>query len=141
MSGNFSDELENVVLNHVFKKSVYTALFISVGLCTADPTDEGTGANCHELPDAAGYARVLTTPAYWSHANEASIVSNIININFPTAIGGDWDEVTHFALFESNQYGVGGMLMYSELDEPKTVTVNLRFSFKIGVIKIKLSDE
>lgn len=73
-----------------------------VSLHTGDPGDDGQVAN-----EATGlaYARVLTSPATWGVATDAtpSVMASILDVVFPTA-GGDWSltvAFTHFGLWNT----------------------------------------
>lgn len=126
--GCFSDFLENTALNMFSQVAYYGIQYVYVGFCTADPTDAGTGADCSELPDEKGYARVETDRDYWAYA-VTGLMYNVEDIVFEEATA-DWELATHWALFDSGVYGEGNMLMHGlftdfagELPEPKIVRV------------------
>lgn len=115
MPGGFSNFTENKVLEHIFPGPPWSPGAPRVGLCTANPTEAGTGANCFELPNENNYARVLTAPGDWELSGTPGIVynKNTIEFNVPS---GDWGLVTYFAIFNSSIHGQGDMLIYGPLD-------------------------
>lgn len=117
--GSFSNYLENELLDHVVGKGSYTMPTAYVALCTADPTDAGTGAAMSEVPNAGAYARVSTAGADWNLAAAGSI-SNVNDVTFPEA-SGSWGTVTHFAIVDSGTYGAGNMLAHGTLGASKAI--------------------
>jgi len=116
MPGGFSNFTEDRVLEHIFIEDYVAPDNIYVGLCTADPTDVGTGATCFELPDEDNYARVETTPNDWILSGSTAGIlynKNAIEFNMPS---GDWGPVTHFTILDSGTYGEGNMIVYGPLD-------------------------
>lgn len=122
---SLSNYMENVVLDHLFGKTVPPEAWpasLWVALCTANPTDAGTGIACWEIPSAWGYARVATYSTTWNFWEDAAAggIKNAEVISFPKAVGGDWGLVTHFALLDD---AVGGnMIAYGELAAEMNVT-------------------
>jgi len=116
---SFSDYLETHLLDQIVGKTDYTMPTAYVALCTADPTDAGTGANCSEVPNSNAYARVSTAGANWNAAASGSI-SNVNDITFPEATG-SWGTITHFAIIDSGTHGAGNLLASGALDVSKAV--------------------
>lgn len=114
--GSFSNYLENQMLEHLFQKSYYTTEAFYVGLCNANPGELATGADCEELPNIEGYARVETINADWYFALNGTI-ENRNDITFPIATD-TWGIVTHFVILDSGVYGQGNVLVYGELWAP-----------------------
>ena len=130
MSGSMSDYLELKVLDHVTGKTAYSMPTVYVVLCTADPTDAGTGASCNEVPHSGSYERVATAGSDWNAAAGGS-ASNATVLQFPTATG-SWGTATYFALFDSGTYGAGNMLWHGSVTTPKTVSTNDAPQFAAG---------
>jgi hypothetical protein len=129
-----SNYLELELLDHLLGVGAYSAPTTYVALCTADPTDAGTGASMNELPDSDGYARVATAGCFGTAAASGSI-ANDAAVTFAAA-SGDWTEVTHFAILDSGTHGAGNMLLYGALTTPKTVTSGDTPRFPIGSLTI-----
>lgn len=135
---SFSNTYENKVMDHIFSKStpLTPMLPISVGLCTANPTDSGTSINCHEVSNYGGYARVVTIEGNWS-VSSGGVIVNSNTIAFPEAEG-YWGQVTHFALFSSQLYGIGDLIMYGALTAPRTITAGYTARFDAGQLEAGL---
>jgi len=116
---SFSDYLEVELLDQIVGKTDYTMPTAYIALCTADPTDAGTGADCNEVANANNYARVATDGDDWNAAASGSI-SNAEDITFPQA-SGSWGTVTHFAIIDSTTYGEGNLLASGALDSSKAI--------------------
>lgn len=117
--GSFSNYLEDELLDHVVGKTAYVMPTAYVALCTADPTDTGTGASMSEVPNAGAYARVSTAGADWN-ASASGSISNVNDVTFPEA-SASWGTVTHFAIVDSGTYGAGNLLAHGTLGTSKTV--------------------
>ena len=131
--GSFSNYWENEILDHVFGKGAYTPPTIYVGLCSADPTDAGTGSACNEL-SGNGYARVATAASDWDAAAGGAL-DNATSIAFPTATG-TWTAATHFALFDAATEG--NLLAHGSLSQSKTVQIGDTASFAAGDLDVSL---
>ena len=129
--GSFSNYLENALLNHTFKGSVFTQpTNIYVALSTTDPGE--TGGSITEPALSSGYYRVALNT--WSTASTGAI-GNTSGIAFPAAIG-PWGTIAHCALFDAS--GLGNMLAYNTLAVAKTVTQGDIMNFASGSIVINL---
>ncbi len=135
--GSFSDYTENKVLDHLVGKTSFTMPTSYVALCTADPTDAGTGASMNELPNTLAYARVATVGGDWDAA-AAGAIANATAVTFAAASGGDWTTVTHFALVDSGTHGAGNMLLHGSLSVSRTVTDGDNAEFAIGNLDVTL---
>lgn len=133
--GCFSNYTERAVLLHVFNKETLAVPYIYVGLCTALPGEAGTGADCNEAANANGYARA--TAYYWTDVL-GGFVENSAEIIFPTATGDGWGTISHFALFDSDVYGIGNMLIYGALSSPREIVGGSVPKFAIGEIGITM---
>lgn len=116
---SFSDYLETALLDQIVGKTDYTMPTAYIALCTADPTDAGTGASMNEVANANNYARVSTAGGDWNAAASGSI-DNANEIAFPQA-SGSWGTVTHFAILDSTTHGAGNMLAHGALDSSKAI--------------------
>lgn len=133
-AGCLSNYAERAILLHVFNKETLAIPYIYVGLCAANPGEAGTGANCNEIPHVYGYERA--TAYYWSEVM-GGFVENSAEILFGVAVGG-WGTVTHFALFNTQTYGAGDMLIYGSLVAPREIVAGSTPRFAIGEIGITM---
>ena len=132
--GSFSNYLEVELLDHVFMKGDYTSpTNIFVALCTADPTDAGTGSTITE-PSGGAYARVSTAGTDWDAA-AAGATANATAIEFTQATG-SWGTVTHFALVDAAS--AGNMLGHGVLAASKTIDNGDTATFAIGELDVTL---
>lgn len=134
--GSFSDYSENKILDHIVGKTSFTMPTVYVGLCTADPTDAGTGASCGEVADTNAYARVVTAGSDWDAAASGTM-DNAADITFSEA-NGSWGTVTHFALFDSGTHGAGNMLAHSVLSASKVIGNGDTPKFAAGDLDLSL---
>ncbi len=136
--GSFSDYSEDMILDHIVGKTSFTMpTTVAVSLCTADPTDAGTGASQNEVSNTNSYARTDTAPGDWAAASGGAI-SNGNDITFPEA-SGSWGTVSHFALNDSASYGAGNMLAHSILGASKAIGNGDTPKFAAGDLDITLS--
>jgi hypothetical protein len=117
--GSFSDYAEDKVLDLIVGKTAFTLPTVWIALCTADPTDAGTGASMSEVANTANYSRKSTVGGDWNAASGGSI-DNANAITFATA-SGSWGTITHFVLIDSASYGAGNILAHGTLTASKTV--------------------
>lgn len=117
---SFSNWFENIVMNHIFGKSIHSATTMYIGLCSSNPGEDATGNNCHEMPNSNGYARVGASSSSWS-SSSGGIIYNSATITFPNATG-NWGTVTHFVLCNSGSWGGGNVLLYGVLDASRYIT-------------------
>lgn len=134
--GSFSDYLENKLLDHIVGKTSFTIPTVYIALCTADPTDAGTGASMNEVPNTNSYARKSTAGGDWDVA-AAGAIANAVAIEFAQA-SGSWGTITHFALVDSGTHGAGNMLAHGNLTASKVVTDGDTVIFAIGDLDITL---
>ena len=115
--GSLSDYAEKELLDHVFNVAYPTGGAVYLALCTADPTDAGTGASMSECADAFAYARTLISfgvPASRVTTQDAAVT-------FPQASGGGWGTVSHWAVLDGNTHGAGNMLAHGAFTASKTI--------------------
>ena len=118
MAGSKSDYLENKVLDHCVGKTAFTMPTTYLALCTADPTDAGTGASMNEVADSGSYARKATA-GLWAAASSGAIANNAA-ITFTEATG-SWGTITHWALVDSGTHGAGNVLYHGSLDSSQAI--------------------
>lgn len=115
--GSFSNYAENAALNHLVRNSAYSPVAtIYLALCTADPTDAGTGASMSEVANSGSYARTAIT--FGAAASRRITASS--DITFIAATG-SWGTVSHWAIVDSGTYGAGNMLAYGAMTTSKSV--------------------
>jgi len=134
--GRFNNYAENKILDHVIGKTPFTMPTIAIGLCSADPGEEGSGADCNELPDADGYSRIALAGSDWNVA-AAGEIDNANPITFPVA-SGNWGLVTHYALFDALTYGTGNILISDFLDASKNIVIDEIVKFSAGELVLTL---
>lgn len=120
---DFSDYLEDALINHVFRNTAYTspttvyvALFTAgTGLEANNPTSEVTGA---------GYVRKAVTFS----APSGGESDNTVEIEWDPAGVGGWGEITHAAVvdhLDNDNWGTNvNVLMHTALDTPRTINEN-----------------
>lgn len=136
MAGSLSNYAELKILDHIVGKTSFTMPTVYIALCTADPTDAGTGGSMNEVADANSYARVSTAGGDWNTASGGAM-DNVNAIEFPEA-SGSWGTATHFALVDSGTHGAGNMLAHGDLTVSKAVTSGDTVGFAIGNLDITL---
>jgi hypothetical protein len=130
--GSASDFWENEILDHLFGKGVYNPPTIYVALSTADPLDDASGM---AEPSGNGYARVTTSGSDWNAASSGAI-DNATAITFPTANGGAWGTITHFALYDASSGG--NMLAHGALSASQAVADTETPKFAAGALDVTL---
>jgi hypothetical protein len=116
-----SNLFETALLNNIFNNSTIanigdatglrgstTAGSLYVALCTADPTEAGTGSSMSETT-YTNYARVAVARTSGGWTISGNTVSNTGTITFPTC-GTTGATVTYFAICDSS---TGGGLLFS----------------------------
>ena len=136
---SFSKVYENKVLDQLFSKGTPLTPMqpISVGLCIEDPGEGATGNNCHELPNANGYTRVVTIEGTWN-TSSGGVITNVDAIVFNKATA-HWGHVTHFVLLDSQVYGLGDVIFYGLLITPMTITFGYTARFEAGLLEVSLN--
>ena len=118
--GSLSDYAELELLDHIFNAAYPTGSTVYLALCTADPTDAGTGATIAECADANSYAR--TAIGFGAASSRVSTQDGAVT--FPQATGGGWGDVTHYAVLDGNTHGADNMLAHGAFNSTKTVNEN-----------------
>jgi hypothetical protein len=107
----FSNYLENKVLDHVLRNTSYTSpTTVYVGLFLSDPTDAGSGTEC----TGSAYARQTLSVTTAS----GGIVTSSADVTFPQATG-SWGTITHLGLLDA--LTSGNLLMHTPLTTSKTI--------------------
>lgn len=132
--GSISDFLENELLDHVLNAAYTPAATIYLALCTADPTDAGTGASMNEVADANGYQRTAIT---FGAAASRKVTQNAA-VTFPQATGA-WGTVSHWAIVDSQTHGAGNMLAHGAFGTSKAVVNGNTPSVASGQIYVEYS--
>lgn len=111
---SMSNYLEAQIRAHIFRTATFAKpAHIYVALHTADPAEDGSGAEVSSV--GTGYARVQRDPAdaNWTAASATDGRTDnaaTIAFNSPT---GDWGRITHFSVWDSltgGNYLMGGAL-------------------------------
>jgi hypothetical protein len=125
----FSNYLENKVLDHVLRNTSYTSpTTVYVGLFTSDPTDAGSGTEC----TGSAYARQTLSVTTAS----GGIVTSSADVTFPTCTAA-WGTVTHVGLRDAST--AGNLLYHSPLDDSKTVGIGDVFKITTGNLSVTLA--
>jgi len=107
----FSNYLENKILDHVLKNISYTSPTTAyVGLFTSDPTDAGTGTEV----SGGSYARQVLSVTTAS----GGIVTSSGDVTFPQATG-SWGTISHIGILDA--LTSGNLLMHTALTTSKTI--------------------
>jgi hypothetical protein len=107
----FSNYLENKLLDHVLKNTSYTSPTTTfVGLFLSDPGEGGTGTEV----TGTGYARQALSVASASGGS----TSNSADVTFPQA-GSNWGTITHIGIYDA--LTSGNLLMYTPATTSKTI--------------------
>lgn len=107
----FSNYLENKVLDHVLRNTSYTSpTTVYVGLFTTDPTDAGSGTEV----SGGSYARQTLSVTTAS----GGIVTSSADVTFPQATA-QWGTITHLGLLDA--ITSGNLLMHTALTTSKSI--------------------
>lgn len=107
----FSNYLENKILDHVLRNVSYTSpTTVYVGLFTSDPTDAGTGTEV----SGGSYARQSLSVTTASDG----IVTSSADVTFPQATA-NWGTISHIGLLDA--VTSGNLLMHTPLTTSKLI--------------------
>ena len=107
----FSNYLENKVLDHVLRNTSYTSpTTVYVGLFTSDPTDAGSGTEV----SGGSYARQTLSVTTAS----GGIVTSSADVTFPQATA-SWGTISHIGVLDA--LTSGNLLMHTPLTTAKTI--------------------
>lgn len=124
---DFSDFLENELLDHVFRNASYTPpAAVYLALYTAAPTDAGGGTQV----SGSGYARQAVTFG----AASGGAIANTGAVSF-TATGGNFGSIVAVGIFDASTSG--NLLTWKAIT---SVTINDgdTLAFPIGDIDVNL---
>jgi len=131
-----SDYLEVELRKHIFRTGSFTKpIVLAVSLHTADPLDDGTGAEV----SGGGYARQDLPPldANWTGLSLTDgLADNAVEINFGTATA-PWGTVTHFGIWDA--LTLGNLLVHGVLTVSKTINSGDSAKFAIGALDVTFS--
>lgn len=123
-------------MDHLFPGNYFPPpLVVGVALSRYNPSPSGTGLD--EPPLGYNYQRVATYASWWTWSIITFRIYNDVVIEFPEA-SGDWGTITHFALFDSANYGTGNMLFYGELSSPTEIVQGCRARFETVELSVYL---
>lgn len=136
-----SDHLEGQLRAHIFRTASFTKpTVLAIALCTSATVDGDTGnLTGKEVANSNGYARQTLNPldANWTAASSTDgLTDNATAIVFPTAVGGAWGTVTHFAILDNATWGSGNLLLHGALNAPVVINNGNAFSFPIGALNV-----
>lgn len=107
----FSNYLENKVLDHVLRNTSYTSpTTVYVGLFTSDPTDAGSGTEV----SGGSYARQSLSVTTAS----GGIVTSSADVTFPQATA-SWGTISHIGILDA--LTSGNLLMHTPLTTSKAI--------------------
>jgi hypothetical protein len=157
---SLSNYLESGLLHHLFRGSSFPKPSnIAIALCSGVPSESDTGYTIPEVPSGingnlTGYARInLGNPSSlgnskWSysladHAAGSGIIKNASAFLFDEGAGSaalvDWGWVSGVAIVDSGEYGVGNLLMYAQLDNPRIIYTGDTVKFDTSTLQIRFN--
>ena len=127
----FSDFLENALINAVLRNTTYTSpATVYVSLYTSDPTDADSGTEVST--SGTGYARTAVTMG----APSDGVSTNSADVTFPTATA-SWGTVTHIGIHDASTSG--NLLFHTPLDTSKTIDSGDIFKIESGNLSVTLA--
>lgn len=132
--GSLSNFAENGLLGHLFGSAHSPAAAVYLALCTADPTDAGTGAAMNEVADSNNYARKAITLG--AAASRKVTQSGAVTFN---QASGAWGTITHWAIVDSITHGAGNMLAHGAFSVPFAPVSGNTPSVATAVVYVEIS--
>ena len=127
----FSNYLENALINAVLRNTTYTSpATVYVSLYTSDPTDADSGTEVST--SGTGYARTAVT--FGAPSNGVS--TNSADVTFPTATA-SWGTVSHIGIHDASTSG--NLLFHTPLDTSKTIDSGDIFKITTGNLSVTLA--
>ena len=124
----FSNYLENKILDHVLKNISYTSpTTVYVGLFTSNPTDAGTGTEV----SGGSYARQVLSVT----TSSGGIVTSSGDVTFPQATA-NWGTISHIGLLDA--LTSGNLLMHTPLTTSKTIETGDILKISSGNLTVTL---
>ena len=136
---DFSDHLENELLDHILKGLTYAApATVALALFTTATNDAGGGT---EVANSNGYARLEVEGATGRtfSAAAAGTTDNDQDWDFAAASGGNWGTVSHMAIVDSTTHGGGNFLFHGALTASKAINDGDIARFPAGDLDVTLS--
>lgn len=131
--GKLSVYARNKALDNVFNEQYTSPTTVYLALCTADPTENGTGSSMSEVPNSSGYSRkaiVFDTAA-------GRQIDQDQNVGFDE-LTGSLGTASHYAIVDSATHGAGNMLGFGEFDEPKQLVAGNTPVVEAGEIFVEI---
>lgn len=132
--GSLSDYAETAVAGHLSLDPYTPAATVYLALCTADPTDAGTGASMNEAANSGSYARTAITFG----AASSRRVTQSGAVTFPAATG-SWGTITHWAIVDSATHGAGNMLAYGAFTTGKSIVTGNTPSVATATVYVEIT--
>lgn len=126
--GSISDFLENELLDHVFNAAYTPPATVYLALHTADPTDDGSGAEANYT----SYARTAITFG----AASSRRVTQSGAVTFPASTGGS-NTVTHWGVWDASSGG--NLLAHGAFATSKSIVSGNTPSVATGVVYVEYS--
>lgn len=124
----FSDYLENKILDHILNNTSYTSPTTTyVGLYTVAPSDAGGGTEV----SGGSYARQALSVS----TSSGGIVTSDSDVSFPQATA-DWGTIVAIGIHDADTSG--NLLMYTELDTSKTIETGDVLKIASGSLTVSL---
>jgi hypothetical protein len=134
----FSDYMENLVIDHLLRAQAYSPVTVYVALFTAETGLEANNPTAEVSFTGTAYAR----QAAGLGAASGGASSNAADITFPTATA-SWGTVTHVALVDHATNVTWGtnvnVLMWSPLDASKAVGSGDTFKINAGDLDVTVT--
>jgi len=125
----FSNYLENALINAVLRNTTYTSpATVYVSLWTSDPTDAGSGTEV----SGGSYARTSVT--FGSPSN--GVTTNNADVTFPTATA-SWGTVGWIGI--NDALTSGNLLYHTALDTAKAIDSGDIFKIASGNLSVTLA--
>ena len=126
---DFSNDLANKLINATVRKLAYTTPSQAyVALYTSDPTKENTGIEV-SAPTYYRMALTMGTPA-------DGFSENISEMEWAVA-STVWGTITHIGVMDAEV--LGNLMYFTELVEPKNITVGDQFQITPANLKLTLT--
>ena len=126
-----SNYLENAMLNATLNNTAFTTVATPyISLHTADPTDDGSGAEV----SGGSYAR--TSASFATASGTGGSVATDADVTFPTATA-SWGTVTHIGIWDASSSG--NLLYHTALDSSKTIDTGDIFKITTGNLTVALA--
>jgi hypothetical protein len=132
--GSFSDNLEDKLIDHVFKTAPYSVpTNIYIALCTSTVLDSSTGGSLPGEVSGGAYVRLVCNT--WDAASGGATENTQVE-SFAQATA-DWGTITDFALLDHSS--TGNVLGYGKLGTSKFVNSGDTAKFATGDIDVTLT--